>query len=91
MARLAGDLQTLPAQILAHAYNYSTFGSWWTTLQRKGIAFRIVFDGKERQLRLEREGTATGTGHWEALDSWPADDDAGAQAIRDVVARLRAV
>ena len=91
MAELARDLRPLPAQILEHAYHYSAFGSWWTTLQRKGIAFRIVFDGKEEVLRLERAGTATGADHWEELGAWPAAGGEGAHAIREVVARLKAV
>jgi hypothetical protein len=64
MAKLAGDLITIPAQILAHEYRYNAFGSWWTTVQRRGIVFRIIFDGKERELRLER---ATKSGQ---ADSW---------------------
>ena len=91
MAKLAADLRTVPAQILEHAYNYGAFGSWWTTVQRKGFTFRIVFDGKERQLRLESTGTATGAGSWEALASWPMGDDDGVTAIRQAVDRLRAV
>ena len=91
MAEFAGDLRRLSAQILEHGYNYSAFGSWWTTLQRQGVAFRIVFDGKEQQLRLERAGTTTGAQAWEALNSWAAADDQRAHALREVVARLRSV
>lgn len=57
----------------------------------EGFTFRIVFDGKERQLRLESTGTATGAGSWEALASWPMGDDDGVTAIRQAVDRLRAV
>jgi hypothetical protein len=89
MTKLAGDLRAVPAQIIEHAYNYGAFGSWWTTVQRKGFVFRIAFDGKERQLTLERAGAATGS--WEALASWPTGDDEGEAAIRQAVDRLRAV
>ena len=90
MVELAGELRSLPAQILEHTYNYSAFGSWWTTVQRRGITFRIVFDGKEGQMRLEqaRPGAAT---QWEAVRSWPVDRHGGAAAIPEVVAHLRAV
>src|SRR5215467_2740325 len=70
MAEVAADLRTLPSQILKHAYNYSAFGSWWTTLRRKGMTFRIVFDGKEQQLRREQASQATDGDSWEALDAW---------------------
>ena len=90
MVKLASELRSLPAQILEHTYNYSAFGSWWTTVQRKGITFRVVFDGKEGQMRLEqaRPGAAT---QWELVRSWPVDRDGGASAIPEVVAHLRAV
>ena len=55
------------------------------------MAFRIVFDGKERQVRLERAGLATEAESWETLHTWPVDDGERVQAIREVVARLRAV
>jgi hypothetical protein len=91
MAELAAELRTVPAQVLEHAYHYSAFGSWWTTLRRTGIAFRIVFDGKEGQLRLEQAGRVTEAESWEALHTWQADDGESAHVLREVVARLRAV
>jgi hypothetical protein len=90
MTTVARDLATLPAQILEHAYNYAAFGSWWTTVQRKGIVFRVVFDGKDHQLRLEQAGTGDAS-EWKVLSSWPVDSDGGVAAIPEVVARLRAV
>ncbi len=91
MAELAEELRQLPAQVLGHAYHYSVFGSWWTTLRRKGIIFRIVFDGKEQHMRLEQAGTGSETESWVALQIWPADVSGSAQAIREVLAHLRAV
>jgi hypothetical protein len=90
MTTLARELATLPAQILEHAYNYGDFGSWWTTVQRKGIIFRVVFDGKDHQLRLEQAETGDAS-KWEVLCSWPVDSDGAVAAIPEVVARLRAV
>ena len=91
MAKLAGDLVAMRAQILEHGYHCNAFGSWWTTLQRRGIVFRIVFDGKERELRLERATRSDKAESWEELDSWSASDPDGAGAFPEVVARLRAV
>src|SRR5688572_24851448 len=86
MTTMARELGALPAQLLEHAYNYGAFGSWWTTVQRKGIVFRVVFDGKDHQLTLEqaRLGDAT---QWEVLSSWPVDSDGAVAAIPEVVAR----
>jgi hypothetical protein len=89
MVQLAGDLRSLPAQILEHGYRYDAFGSWWTTLRRHGTAFRIVFDGKERQLRLERASSTAEADTWEELSSWRTNDPDAAHSLPDVVARLR--
>ena len=54
MSALAKALKPLPAQILEHCYHYSSFGSWWLVLRHRGIPLRVVFDGKELTLRIER-------------------------------------
>jgi hypothetical protein len=90
MMKLASELQPLPAQILEHTYNYSACGSWWTTVQRKGITFRVVLDGKEGQMRLEQARASPAT-QWKAVRSWPVRRDGGAAAIPEVVAHLRVV
>jgi hypothetical protein len=61
---------------------HDAFGSWCTILRRRGLRFRIVFDGRERQMRLERE-TAAKTDQWAELYSLPTTDD--------ILARLRVV
>lgn len=91
MARLAEDLRALPAQIVEHAYHHDALGSWFTTVRRHGRIFRIVFDGKEGQVRLERETAAAKSEQWEELCSFPATDQGGAQVLPDIVARLRPV
>jgi hypothetical protein len=89
MVGLAEELRTVPAQIVKHAYHHDAFGSWCTTVRHRGLLFRIVFDGKERRARLERE-TAAKTDQWSELCSLPTTDQVGAQAIPDILARLRA-
>jgi hypothetical protein len=91
MAKRAGDLATIPARILAHEYRHDAFGSWWTTVRRRGDVFRIVFDGKERELRLERATESGQAESWEDLCSWSAGDRDGAHLLSEVVSRLRAV
>ena len=56
MARLAGRLSAVPAQVLDHSYSYESFGSWWAILLVKGTPFRIVFDGREGDVVVERSG-----------------------------------
>jgi hypothetical protein len=91
MAKLAGDLGTIPARILAHEYRHDAFGSWWTTVRRRGDIFRIVFDGKERELRLERATESGQAESWEDLGSWSAGGRDSAHLLSEVVSRLRAV
>ena len=91
MVRIAEDLRTLPAQIVAHEYCHDAFGSWTTTVRRRGGTFRIAFDGKEREVRLERETTKGKASEWAQVCLLPTTDPSGAQAIPDMVARLKTI
>ena len=61
MAELASRLKSLTALILEHNYSYESFGSWWFTFRRSGQKFRVIFDGRDKYLSLEREGVADGS------------------------------
>jgi hypothetical protein len=54
MAELAEALKALPAQICSHEYSYETFGSWCTVVRCKRALLRLVFDGHDREYRLDR-------------------------------------
>jgi hypothetical protein len=54
MADFAAALKPLPAQVLEHSYSYESFGSWWATIRYRGMFFRVVFDGKEGRLAVQR-------------------------------------
>ena len=64
MADFATELKSLPAQVLEHSYSYESFGSWWVTVRCRGISFRIVFDGKEGQLEIQRSASKTPPYAW---------------------------
>jgi hypothetical protein len=57
MAAFATALKSLPAQVLEHRYSYESFGSWWVTVQYRGISFRVILDGKESQLSVQRSAS----------------------------------
>ena len=57
LIRLAGMLKSLPAQLEDHEYSYTSFGSWWANVRFRGILFRIVFDGRDREFVIERSAT----------------------------------
>ncbi|HEV8394965.1 MAG TPA: hypothetical protein VGQ37_11865 [Vicinamibacterales bacterium] len=64
MARLATALKSLPAQVLDHWYSYESFGSWAMTLRFRGVALRVLGDGKERQLVLQRSKSKKAPHDW---------------------------
>jgi hypothetical protein len=57
LIRLARMLKSLPAQLEEYEYSYSSFGSWWASVRFRGILFRIVFDGRDRECVIERSAT----------------------------------
>jgi hypothetical protein len=54
MNELAVGLAKVPAQILEHNYIYESFGSWWFTCRYSSSEFRVVFDGKETMLAVQK-------------------------------------
>src|SRR5262245_29740614 len=91
MVGLAEDLRTLPAQVLEHSYHHEAFGSWELTVRRRGQTFRIVFDGKEREVRLERATTTGNTRRWGGVGASSSAGASGAQDIAEMGARLKEV
>lgn len=69
MTAIAKALKPLPAQILAHGYDYSSFGSWWLVIHSRGIRFRVVFDGREQMLRIERSASRNEPFSWDTVVS----------------------
>jgi hypothetical protein len=55
MAKGASALAGFPAQILQQSYNYESFGSWWFSFRFKGQELRVVFDGKDGTLFLQKK------------------------------------
>ena len=50
---IAENLHAMEIQLLRHEYYYESFGSWLIEYLRAGERFRIVFDGKDREIRLD--------------------------------------
>jgi uncharacterized protein YqjF (DUF2071 family) len=62
MQSLAERLKELRIQILSHEYHYQSFGSWWFDFMHVGKRFRVVFDGRDSNLRLDEN-----LGDWMAV------------------------
>jgi hypothetical protein len=63
--RLLQRLKALPAECFEHTYSREAFGSWALTLRHKGEAFRVVCDGRERELIVERSASRKPPYGWE--------------------------
>lgn len=53
MTKVAEWLPDIYGQLMEHTYGYSSFGSWLFTFKKSGQTYRVVYDGKENDLRLE--------------------------------------
>ena len=60
MTKVANYLRSEQVQMLEHEYRYKTFGSWWFVIQIRGENFRIVCDGRDGILRLDRNRPGSG-------------------------------
>ena len=54
MARVARRCRGMQAQILEHVYQHSAGGSWLLYFNFRGVLYRVVLDGRESALTLER-------------------------------------
>jgi hypothetical protein len=75
MTEITKDLKEISVQILAHEYHYKSFGSWFFTFQNHGQKYRLIFDGKDNELRLESYDQTVSRysgitiGNWDDVDS----------------------
>ena len=68
MRGIVERLPEIPVKFLAHAYSYATMGSWWFTFMRRGERFRVVLDGRDDFLRLDRNKALWPGADWEEID-----------------------
>jgi hypothetical protein len=91
MVQFATALKQLPAQVLEHTYSYSAMGTWTTTLRFRGIPLRVLFDGREGEVRLERSASRKPPYDWQEAGRHKCGDgrtiasDALLDALRSLV------
>ncbi len=93
MADVARHLTLIKAQLLRSEYCYETFGSWWFTFEKKGKIYRLLYDGKEGELRFECDPTpeklhGVVMTQWTEVEVHPVGDLRGGglkQAIEEVL------
>jgi hypothetical protein len=81
----------MPAQVLEHSYTYESFGSWWSIVRFKGIPYRIVLDGRDRELVVERSFSPRPPYDWSVIHSVRLDGAAPDDFGQRVVEILRVV
>jgi hypothetical protein len=54
MAGFIDSVAAADVELLDHRYHHAAFGSWWITVRRHQLDFRIVFDGKDSTYQLDR-------------------------------------
>jgi hypothetical protein len=87
MAEVAVYLKSISALILEHSYSYESFGSWWFSFKRSEKRFRVIFDGRDNYLSLEREVVANGSvivAEWQSIDGKPLPDASFDSLISEV-------
>ena len=87
MSEAAACLKSIPVLILEHSYSYESFGSWWFIFRRSGKKFRVVFDGRDKYLSLERGVIADGSKivvEWQSIDGKQLPDSSVDSLISEV-------
>ncbi len=55
MVVLATKLALLQVLILEQTYNNEAFGSWWFSYKKNDLKYRVVFDGRDRLLSVDKQ------------------------------------
>ena len=65
MSEIAFGLTKIPAQFMEHHYSNEAFGSWWLKYSCSGHQFRLVFDGIDHIISIQKSNVDS----WENIDS----------------------
>jgi hypothetical protein len=79
LSRLARALKVLSAQILEHNYDYESFGSWYIVVRHNGVVSRLVFDGRDNYLGLQK--SASGKAPYQYGADLPVESGTGTDAL----------
>ncbi len=88
MADLATAAKAIPAQVLESDYSCESFGSWSITLRCRGTTVRVVYDGKEHEVSMQRSRTRKAPHEWDGalwrrpLPSRQVDTELQAEIVR---------
>lgn len=60
----------IPAEIRDYTYSFESFGSWTVVLRCEGRLLRVLRDGRDSAVSLERATARTPPFGWEVVASW---------------------
>ena len=89
MRDLVERLPEIPVTFLEHQYSYSTMGSWWFTFMRTGERFRVVLDGRDDFLRLDRNKANRLRADWEEIDQEGISDASPERMLKSVLTLIK--
>ena len=69
MAAFGERTGAIPAEVREHSWSCDAFGSW-SVLRCGGRAVRVLWDGKEDELVVERAVSRTAPYEWQSVASW---------------------
>ncbi len=91
MADLTSCLKTVNVKMREYSYHPELFGSWWFTFTRYGERYRLIFDGKESCLRLEKNKNALFKSDWQELRENSLPDKRSDTIIDAVLSIIKAL
>ncbi len=71
MDDLSTGLTSKSIRLLEHRYDYEVFGSWFIVCSSAGSELRIVFDGRDNMLWIEKPSDTPWAGRWKSFASYP--------------------
>jgi hypothetical protein len=90
VARISAHLATLHGEVDEAHYHHHAFGSWWLSFRSKGQVLRLVYDGRDSLLSLERLSNAEPQ-PWQDAATRRAPDESLESAALDLLGLVTAV
>jgi hypothetical protein len=79
MVELIQRLREVPAECRDHSYSADAFGSWRMTVRCHGVPVRVSYDGREREVIVERSASRKSPYTWSRCAAIPSGADVSAR------------
>jgi hypothetical protein len=92
MAAFASALKALPAQMTRHLYEYEAFGSWECVLRFHDETLRVVHDGRDSVIVVQKSSEKSGPhrqNSWKSIESPIHVQSDSPLPTQEVIARIQ--